>query len=179
MKRRYRLVFALALLVVGNGFQLTAQDTKGKAAKTVNPFVGTWKLVSITNMTDKGEDKEAAGRNPTGFITYTADGRMMVIITNGGRKPLSVPDWIAAPVEERAEAFSTMSAYAGRYTLANDEVVHHVEVSWMQNDVNVNLVRTVKLQGARLTLETPSFVKGGVHITKQVLIWERLRSDHR
>jgi hypothetical protein len=37
--------------------------------------------------------------NPTGFLTYTADGRMMAIITNGGRKPLSVDDRVSAPAE--------------------------------------------------------------------------------
>jgi hypothetical protein len=53
-------------------------------------LVGTWKLVSASNLTDKGIVKdEAYGRNPIGFLTYTADGRMMTIITDGGRKPLS------------------------------------------------------------------------------------------
>ena len=50
-----------------------------------------------------------------GLLTYTADGRMMSITTKGGRKPLSVPDNVGAPAEERAEAFATMTAYAGSY----------------------------------------------------------------
>jgi hypothetical protein len=83
-------------------------------AQSKADLVGTWKLISVTDTTDKGQViKDAYGQNPTGFLTYTADGRMMAIITNGGRKSLSVPDRVSAPVEERAKAFSTMVAYGG------------------------------------------------------------------
>ena len=138
-------------------------------AQSENPLVGTWKLVSAKDTTDKGEVKDAFGPNPTGFLTYTADGRMMGIITNGGRKPLSINDSRSAPAEERAEAFSTMIAYAGRYTYTGDKVIHHVEISYMQNNVNTDQVRyIVKLEGNRLILRTPS---------KLELVWERLTSE--
>jgi len=70
-------------------------------APSKDDLVGTWKLISSKDMTEKGEVKDSYGRNPAGFLTYTADGRMTVIITNDGRKPLSVPDWISSPAEER------------------------------------------------------------------------------
>jgi hypothetical protein len=45
MKARLTLLlFVLALLVVGNGLQLFAQDTKGKAVKAADPHIGAWKL---------------------------------------------------------------------------------------------------------------------------------------
>ena len=87
-------------------------------AQSKDDLLGTWKLVSATHTTDKGDVKDAFGPNPIGFITYTTDGRMMAIITYSGRKPLSVPDHVAAPADERAEAFASMIAYAGRYSLA-------------------------------------------------------------
>ena len=100
---------------------------------------------------------------------------MMAIITNGGRKPLSVPDWIAAPVEERSEAFATFVAPAGRYTYTGDKVIHHVEISWMQYTVNTDLVRfIVKLEGNRVTLRVPPILKGGVQLANQELDWERM-----
>jgi hypothetical protein len=96
--------------------------------------VGTWKLVSVASTTDKDEtDKAALGQHPSGLLTYTADGRMMAIISDDGRKPLSIPDRVAAPAEERAQAYSTFMAYAGRYTFTCDKVVHHVEVASLQN----------------------------------------------
>ena len=115
----------------------------------------------------------AFGVKPTGFVTYTAEGRMMVIITAEGRKPLSVNDRIAAPATERAEAFATMVAYAGRYSLTGDEVVHHVEASFMPNQVGTDLVRFVKLQGDRLVLRTPPLMDGGQQRVTE-LIWKRM-----
>jgi lipocalin-like protein len=52
-------------------------------AQSKTDLVGTWKLVSATDTTDKGQViHNVYGLNPTGFLTYTADGRMMAIITD-------------------------------------------------------------------------------------------------
>jgi hypothetical protein len=138
-------------------------------------LVGTWKLVSVSSWADKGNiNKTAHGPNPTGFLTYTSDGRMMVVIAEDGRKPLSVADRVSASVEERAQAFSTFMAYAGRYTFKGDKVIHHVEVASLQNDVNKDQVRSLKFQGDRLTLRTPPILRGGVLQTFE-LVWQRLK----
>ena len=144
------------------------------AAPTGDALVGTWKLVSYTSTTEKGEVKHFMGEKPGGFITYTNNGRMSVIITAQGRKPYSVNDPIAAPAEERAEACATMIAYAGRYALSGDQVTHHVEAASMPNRVGTDLVRTVKIEGDRLTLGTPPGLTGGAQVTTEV-VWERVR----
>ena len=98
---------------------------------------------------------------------------MSAFITHGDRKPLS-GDRISVPANEKAEAFATSLAYAGRYTLSGDKVIHHVEVSTVENWVNTDLVRLIKLQGDRLTLQTtPTSVGGKMQTTE--LIWERVR----
>ncbi len=143
-------------------------------AQSKGALVGTWKLVSASDTTEKGEVKEAFGKNPAGLLTYTADGRMMGIIAHGDRKSLSIPDYIAAPAGERAEAFATFISYAGRYTRNGDTMIHHVEVSSIQNLVNTDVVRTiVTLQSNQLILRTPPFLKGGKTVTTE-LIWERI-----
>ena len=164
----FLLVLFLAIPAIGQ----ESVSAQSKAA-----LVGTWKLISATDTSDKGQVvTNPYGLNPTGVLTYTADGRMMDIITNGGRKPLSVPDWVSAPAEERAEALVTMVAYAGRYAVSGDKVVHHVEVAAVQNWVGTDLVRTiVKLEGNRVTLGVPPFLKGGVQMTEE-LVWERIPS---
>jgi len=118
--------------------------------------------------------QELMGQKPIGFITYTPDGRMSVVITAETRKPLSVNDRIAAPADERAEAFSTVIAYAGRYSFTSDKIVHHVEASWMPNQVGTDLVRSLKLEGDRLTLRTTPILQGGAQTTTD-LVWERLK----
>ncbi len=142
-------------------------------AQSKDTVVGTWKLVTAIQTHGKGEAKPVFGLKPTGFVTYTADGRVMVIITEEGRKPLSVNDRIAAPATERAEAFATMVAYAGRYSFTGDKIVHHVEASWVPNQVGTDLVRLVKLQGDHLVLRTPPMMDGGQHTVAE-LIWKRM-----
>jgi len=56
-------------------------------------------------------DKAILGQNPSGLLTYTEDGRMMEIISEDGRKLLSIADRVAAQKEERAKAYSTFMAY--------------------------------------------------------------------
>jgi hypothetical protein len=143
-------------------------------AQSKEALVGTWKLLSFTNTTETGAVKFLMGQKPTGFITYTAEGRMSVVITAEARKPLSVNDRISAPAEERAEAFATVIAYAGRYTFTGDKVTHHVEASWMPNQVGTDLVRSVKLEGNRLTLRTAPMLQAGLQITTD-LVWERIK----
>jgi hypothetical protein len=144
-------------------------------AQTKNKLVGTWKLVSVVSKTDQGDvNKAVYGEHPKGFITYLPDGRMVVIITEDGRKPLTVNDRVAAPIEERAQAFSTMTAYAGTYTFSGDKVVHHVEVASIPNWVGTDQSRTAKIQGDRLIISTPPLSRG---LTLQTfeLTWERLK----
>jgi hypothetical protein len=162
-------LWILAVSAFGLAFQSSAM------AQTKNKLVGTWKLVSVTSKTDKGDvNKTAYGANPTGFITYTDEGRMSVIIAEDGRKPLSVNDRVSAPAEERAKAFSTIQAYAGTYTFTGDKVVHHVEVASMPNYLNTDQVRAVKIGKDRITLATPPLSRGGEMQTFE-LVWERVK----
>src|SRR5580698_1884337 len=91
---------------------------------------GTWKLESASSSTAEGERNDAPfGASPTGFLTYTQDGRMSAMISYGGRKRLSTSDSTSASTEERAEAYSSFLAYAGRFTLRGEQIIHHVEIS--------------------------------------------------
>jgi Lipocalin-like domain len=142
-----------------------------------NELVGTWKLLSASSTASTGERSEIPyGLNPTGFITYTAEGRVVALISYGGRKPLSVGGGLTAPLEEQAEAFKTFIAYAGRYTLSGDKVTHHVEISSIQNYVGKDLVRSVKFQGDQITLVTPPMPVNGIIQTVE-LIWQRLPAN--
>ncbi|PYU23054.1 MAG: hypothetical protein DMG30_12965 [Acidobacteria bacterium] len=150
--------------------------TRSASAQSKADLVGIWKLVSATETTKKGEARAVYGwKNPQGLITYTADGRMMAITTNGGREPLSVPDNVGAPAEERAEAFATMTAYAGRYTLDGNEVIHHIEVCSIPNAVNTDQVRLItNLKGNSLTLRTATILGAYAQIAYREFVWERI-----
>ena len=138
-------------------------------------LVGTWKLVSASSTSSKGDRNEAPyGVGPACFLTYTEEGRVTSLISYGGRKLLSAGGGTGAPLEEQAEAFKTFLAYAGRYTLSGDKVTHHIEISSIQNYVDKDLVRNVKFQGDQIALVTPpTRLNGKMQIIE--LIWQRLR----
>jgi len=136
-----------------------------------NKLVGTWKLVSASSTTSAGERSETPyGLNPVGFLTYIGDGRVAAMISYGGRKPLSGG---GGTVDEQADAYKTFLAYAGRYTLGDDKVTHHVEISSIETYVGKNLVRSIQFEGDRITLVTPPTPVNGKIQTFE-LIWERL-----
>jgi Lipocalin-like domain len=158
--------FILLALIVASVFSAAGN------AQCNFSVVGTWKLVSVASTTDKDETNKAAlGQHPSGLLTYTADGRMMAIISDDGRKPLSIPDRVAAPAEERAQAYSTFMAYAGRYTFTCDKVVHHVEVASLQNWVNTDQIRFVALENNRLHVRNAPQLRNGVMVTLES-VWE-------
>jgi aminoglycoside phosphotransferase (APT) family kinase protein len=139
-------------------------------AQTKYSLVGTWKLVSFKVPNDKGELEDRFGPNPTGFLTYTADGRVSVIMANSRRKPFT--SW-PPPAEDATATFLTFASYAGTYAFSGDKVTHHIEVSLIQALVNTDQVRSVKLEGDRLTLRGGGLLGGGV----TELVWERLKPE--
>ena len=136
-----------------------------------NRLAGTWKLVSACGRTLDGQSETPYGPNPAGLLTYTGDGRVASVISYSGRKSLPVT---GGTLEQQAEAFRTCLAYAGSYTLAEDKVTHHVEVSSIENYVNRDLVRDLKVEGDRMVLITPPTSVNG-KIQSVELTWQRLR----
>jgi hypothetical protein len=142
-------------------------------------ILGTWKLVSASSSTDRGERNDTPfGPSPKGLLTYTQDGRMTAMISYGGRKRLSSSDSRSAPAEEQAEAFRTFFAYAGRYTLNGDKVIHHVEISSIQDWVDTDLIRSIKFEDDRIVLVSPPTSDHGKIQTFE-LIWQRLPANSR
>ena len=146
-------------------------EVNKNAIKTPDKLVGSWKLVSASSTTRDGERNETPyGPDPVGFLTYGLDGRVTALISNGGRKVLSVG---GGQPEEQAEAFRTFLAYAGRYTLTDDKVIHFVEISSIQNYVGKELVRNIRFQNNHITLVTPpTRINGKIQTVE--LIWQRL-----
>ena len=146
-----------------------------------NPLLGTWKLISITAIfPDGSRDTETFGANPVGYITYTPEGKMMVIFSKSERQLLSgnTPSPLTAaiyvvPVEERAQAFSSFNSYAGNYTIEGDKVIHHVEIASIPNRVGKKLTRTFTLNENRVTLKTPPSKSDDVPKVFE-LVWDRV-----
>ena len=169
--KHWGIFFLAALALAG-----AARAQSVRPAAKAPGIVGTWRMTAVYSWTEKDPqhvNKQAYGPHPGGLITYTADGRMSVIETYDHRKPLSA-DREAAPVEERAAAFSSMVAYAGSYTFAGDKVIHHIEVAAAPGP-NRDQTRYIRFQDAdHVSLRTPPVMRNGVAEIHE-MFWERVK----
>ena len=111
--------------------------------------VGTWKLVSyLVEVQATGQKSPVMGEKPTGYATFTPEGRVFFMLTGEARKP-------AKTDQERAELLNTLVAYCGAYTVEGGKWTTNVEVAWNPEWVGTKQVRDFKLDGDRLTVLTP------------------------
>jgi len=134
-------IFALLLLVANPAF---AQDSL---------LTGTWKLVSFENRVDNEPPIFQLGARPTGYINFTREGRVMMILTGEGRKA-------GTGDAERAALHKTMFAYTGKYRVEGKNLITAVDVSWNEAWNGTEIRRDFRIEGDKLFVESapaPSF----------------------
>jgi hypothetical protein len=141
----------------------------------VEKMYGTWKLVRFTQRyVGTGETIAVFGQHPSGFLSYSRDGRMNAILVKDDRP--KVADMAQATPRDKAQLFSSMYAYAGTFTVDGDTVTHHVDISWNGNWTGTDQVRNVRLEGDRLFISTnaqSNGIDGKVAVAE--LEWERVK----
>ena len=136
-------------------------------------LVGGWRLLSWENHATDGGVTYPMGRDPLGYLLYTADGRFSVTISRRHRAPFGAGDLLGGSTEEKAAAAEGFTAYAGRYTFDGERVVHHVELSLFPNWVETDQERAVEVSEDRLTLSAgPLLLAGEQQVAR--LVWERV-----
>ena len=134
-------------------------------------IIGVWKLQTWEVVfQDTGERKALYGLNPTGFVIFTPEGRMMALLTAEGRK---TPQTDA----DRAAAFRNMFAYSGIYNLEKDRWVTKVDASWNEAWTGTEQVRFYLLEEDKLTVTTawaPTLNFEG-RIAQGILTWIKVR----
>lgn len=136
-------------------------------------FPGTWRLVSFETRTEDGIVSHPYGLDAKGYILYTADGYMAVVLHANGRQPFAKNNFRGGTPEELAAAGEQIISYSGRFEVVEgDEVLHHVEVSFFPNWIGTAQRRAFRFEGNRLMLSTePRRVAGKIQTSH--LIWER------
>jgi hypothetical protein len=141
----------------------------GAAAEPAG-VIGAWSLESFVERIQDGEFEPRFGPNPVGYLIYTASGRVSATLAAKHRPPFLSPDAATSTNAERKEAVHNFLAYAGRYEVHSDHVLHHVETSIFTNLVGVTLKRGYVLDGDTLTIHTlPPYIWG----TQSTLVWRR------
>lgn len=137
-------------------------------------LVGTWRLTDWEATRDDGSVSRPFGEGATGYVVYTADGRMVTTISRAGRAPIG-GDILAAPAAARAEAFGSFLAYAGTFRIEGGDVVHHVEMSLFPDWVGTEQRRHAELSddGSVLILSTDPIASAG-RTARHRLRWTRV-----
>ncbi len=120
-------------------------------------LVGTWRVLAMEHYTDDGEVGRPFGNAPAGLIIYTAERYMTAVLMRPDRPQFAVNDILAGTADERASAFLSANAFAGRW----EEVVHHLEVCTFPNWVGTQQRRRFSVSSAELTLYPPSMLMEG------------------
>ena len=146
---------SIVVLILASMAIFAAQPaTKTAAEQTMaNPLIGTWKMTSWTReLTATGQKSDALGPSPIGWISYSRDGRMMVVVVRSDRK---APAALVPTDSERVSLYSSMLAYAGTYTVDDEKVTHTIDTSWNQAWTGTEQPRNIQIVGAEMTVTTP------------------------
>jgi lipocalin-like protein len=153
---------------------VTLAARSGALADDRERLIGTWKLVEGVNEDlATGEKTNVYNGVAMGFITYGADGRIMAIVVDSGRKK---PAGSVATGPEAEALFRTMTAYAGSYTMKEGQIIHHVDASWNETWTGSDQIRNYKFDGDRLSLATapsPNPFTGKMSV--RTFVWEKVR----
>jgi len=148
-----------------------ALATPAARAASSLPVIGAWKLESFNVDEGKASEKPRWGPDPAGYLMYTENERMAAVLMGAHRPSLKPPQSVGAPaIGQCIESVADFLAYAGRYEIKGDRVLHHVEVCVFTNLVGTTLERQFTISGDTLTIRTvPPEIWG----SSNVLVWKR------
>lgn len=111
--------------------------------------------------------------DPIGYRMYMSNGYMAVQFMAPHRHSFASGDPLKGTQEEYVDAATTFSAYCGTYSIKDNTVTHHVQVSFFPNYIGQHLVRTYAFHDDTLILTTPPMMLEGEEQTAQ-LVWRKV-----
>jgi Lipocalin-like domain len=146
---------------------LTALSIVHPAFADNSKLTGTWKLKRwvLEDVDTKEQRPSPFGERPTGYVLFTSSDRLFVLITAEDRKA-------ADGVDGQSAAFRTMYAYSGKYHLEDNRFITKVDIAGDQKWVGTEQLRTYRVNGDTLIIESPPAAQAGRTI-RGILEWER------
>jgi Lipocalin-like domain len=121
-------------------------------------FLGAWRLDHVDRVDSATGEELDANVKGDGFIAYTPDGRMSVVISRD------------EPGKPRV-----ITCYAAKWSLDGDKVYHDIDIASRPQWTGTRQVRHFTFHGDMLTLqppESPDVVHGKV--TRRALHWRKV-----
>jgi hypothetical protein len=143
----------LAIVLTACGRVDVTEETQSE----YQPFVGTWKFISLTGENPEGDIILPYGEEMFGKLMYGSRGHMSVLLMKPGRPKFKTGDMLTGTPEEIKLAFEGFDAYCGTYKVDTDmrTVTHIIEGSRFPNWVGTEQVRYYEFSQDTLQLSAP------------------------
>jgi len=133
----------------------------GRAA--VRSIVGVWRLIREVNWDETGQPvKPLFGPEPTGFVSFQANGLMIVAMTDSRVAAIEGPRGYAS--------------YCGSYTFDGKRLVTDVEDGSSEVWRRTPQIRDARFEGEFMILSPPAGALDRKGVTRE-LTWERIASN--
>ena len=140
----------------------------------VDDIVGAWRLQSWSIEVPGVDDPvHPFGTEPEGWLVYTADGVMSAQLMSAGRAGLGGRSIRKLTESERLSVLETFFAYAGRYHIEDNTIVHQVDVALNPDFIGQAQRRKATLSEDVLTLRGDEVDVHG-RARAHCLIWQRV-----
>ena len=168
-RRRFMHFLALAACV-----GLVPPPAHGQSLK--EQLLGTWTLVSWTQVVGDVEEPGLLGRDAVGQIMFAPDGHMCFSAMRRTRATLAGQGPQGGTPEEKAAAYDGYVGYCGRYDVNEEElsVVFRLDLSSYPNWTGTTQKRFAEVTGTRLRINTPPIPVRGKQMVSTV-VWERTK----
>jgi lipocalin-like protein len=127
-------------------------------------LVGTWTVVSSTNVAPDGTKREIFGAHPKGILVLDASGQYAQIIVRPDRPKFKASNRLSGTPEENKAAIQGTTATFGKWSIdeASKSLVRHIEGSLFPNQEGTDAkTSVVSLTADELKTSNPSAGSGG------------------
>ena len=136
------------------------------------PFIGTWKFISLSGESTEDDVFRPYGENLFGKLIYNSDGYMSVLLMKPDRPRFKSGDVLKGTPEEIKIAFENFDAYCGTYKIDtnNRTVTHIIEGSRFPNWVGTQQMRNYEFIDDTLKLSARILINEKEWDLKAILI---------
>ena len=143
-------------------------------AQTAKDLVGTWTLVSLTLEQD-GKKADFYGPNPSGQLTYDADGHFSEILTRSDLPKFASNNRMAGTAEENKSIVEGSLAQFGTYSVSEADkiITRHIESCTFPNWNGMDRKSSFSISSDELSITGLSGTSTGTETPH--LVWKRAK----
>ena len=170
MKNTFALLFSLSVMSA-----LYAQESKPLEKSLQQNIVGTWSLVSVTNIYPDGNKVYPYGENPHGMLIADEAGHYAIQILKANRPKVASGDKNVCTPEENAALVQGSNSHFGKYSTdeKNRTITFSIQHASFPNWESTQQMRSYTLVDNVLTYVVTHTTQGGQSVIAEVA-WKKI-----